>query len=555
MQKIILLFALLSYPLGSFAQGFQLHQQIKSEPQDYSSSHKSRLQRPWWAASNAEVLVAPCRSPVDVAKIERELAKKAALRRSSPVEVRKASFTTGSAELINAFKDLVTKYEFFGVEAEESEQINIQKTFSINPKCQDVLCASRIIFGEVRGPLVLYLRYQYGMNASHLVAKNAAKANRRELLSFLRAMSDFPKHLFPLESNKRMTRFKRGLTLQINDGRTLANARMNFFDGWEDLGLEGKIGRKDYVVTHEVGHVLGDALKLHGKQEWLDLSGWRETDEGPQHAGEHHFISGYSMTNPREDFAETLSAYRYSPEALKVLVPEKYDFMKHHVFGGLEYIGRQTCGTPERSPLYRQLEIIFGQAQNFTLKKLKKFSLKASPFYGEDLASYLSGKQSKKRFLKSLQAGLAYQVFIEEESSLTKFEKISRARHLGLVLKNTSFSLLNKQQMQKVSVSVLEEMKKLMAQAIFERRYLYYTRDAQGEQEIIQGCKEYSQYGIYSQELKKFLGNQRSFSKLKNYSSKLMFDYCTETIQKLGPSAKPEFSIALDYIKRRLEKH
>lgn len=528
---------------------------MKTAPHDYHSSHKSRPQRPWWGATNHDVLATPCRRAVDINKIHQELEKAALQERSDTLQIHGSYFSQGSTETLQAFKDLLTQYAYPGVEVKESEQINIQNTYSINPQCEDALCASKLIFGEERGPLILYLRYRYGMNASHLVTQNAAKINRRELLSFLRAMGDFPGHLFPLENNKQMIRFKRGYTLRIYDERTLANASMAFFDGWENLGLEGQTGRKDYVVTHELAHVLGESLQLHERQEWLDLSGWRETEDGPQHEGEHHFISGYSMTNPKEDFAETLAAYRYSPQALQAIVPQKYRFMKKYVFGGVEYLKQQHCAVPKNSPLYSQLETVLNQTQSFTLKKLKALTLEASPFYGEDLGSYLSGKQSKSKFLKALQSGLGPQVFIQQNPSLNKLEKYTRAKHINLALMNTDFSLLNKWESLKIYEAAVEKIKELMAKALYKRNYLYYTRDAQNEEELIKGCRDYSQFGIYSQSLKNFLGGHSSISKLKDFSRELMFDFCRKTIQKLGVASRPGLDETTNYINKRLVEY
>ena len=47
-------------------------------------------------------------------------------------------------------------------------------------------------------------------------------------------------------------------------------------------------------------------------------------------------VSNYGKTSPIEDFAESVTAYRYNPERLKDC-PSKYYYMKDFVFQGKEY--------------------------------------------------------------------------------------------------------------------------------------------------------------------------------------------------------------------------
>jgi len=55
------------------------------------------------------------------------------------------------------------------------------------------------------------------------------------------------------------------------------------------------------------------------------------------------FISGYAKTNPLEDIAESITAYRFNPKKLKELSPERYKYLKDRVFMGVEYLSDTQC--------------------------------------------------------------------------------------------------------------------------------------------------------------------------------------------------------------------
>ncbi|MEX1098953.1 MAG: hypothetical protein WEB87_00920, partial [Bacteriovoracaceae bacterium] len=57
----------------------------------------------------------------------------------------------------------------------------------------------------------------------------------------------------------------------------------------------------------------------------------------------HRCVSQYGETNPAEDFAESVAAYRYNPEALKNASLEKYEFIKNKVFQGVEFDSSEKC--------------------------------------------------------------------------------------------------------------------------------------------------------------------------------------------------------------------
>lgn len=116
------------------------------------------------------------------------------------------------------------------------------------------------------------------------------------------------------------------------------------------------------VLTHEIGHLV-DSGYLVG----LDTSDWSgfydfdtpvpssdnsslfyeicwDSETGRKtEAGRLDFVSGYSMTDPFEDFAETYAYYRlHGPEFRKLAsvdtaLSKKYEFMKSYVFDSQEF--------------------------------------------------------------------------------------------------------------------------------------------------------------------------------------------------------------------------
>ena len=72
---------------------------------------------------------------------------------------------------------------------------------------------------------------------------------------------------------------------------------------------------------------------------------WTSEKERKAQARDLDFVSGYSMTDPFEDFAETYAYYRlHGAEFRKIissseLLRQKYDFMKWYVFDGKDFGG------------------------------------------------------------------------------------------------------------------------------------------------------------------------------------------------------------------------
>lgn len=233
---------------------------------------------------------------------------------------------------------LTTRYDFIG--DEEQDQINIQNKYSINPNCEKVICAVKKIFGEKLGPKLLYMSKKFGLNGSDISFSNSSRLRGSEIDRMIRAAQDFPPSLFPMNTNKRYIKLKRGHSLNFSEPWVLANATIAFFDSWNDLGSNEKM---EYTAFHELAHYAGHELGLDDSPEWLSIGGWIEKDGKWTTSKDDKNVSIYGKLNPDEDFAESVAAYRYNPDLFKRISPEKYNYIKEVVFQGLEYTSSDKC--------------------------------------------------------------------------------------------------------------------------------------------------------------------------------------------------------------------
>lgn len=98
-------------------------------------------------------------------------------------------------------------------------------------------------------------------------------------------------------------------------------------------GIEGLLD----TVTHEVGHNTHAALMdtspgLAGEWEEMYASTLRKN-----RGDDLGFVSEYAKTSQFEDFAESYMTYVRDPGTLMFVSPEKYQFLRDHVFYGREY--------------------------------------------------------------------------------------------------------------------------------------------------------------------------------------------------------------------------
>ncbi|MFA5584733.1 MAG: hypothetical protein WDA09_11015, partial [Bacteriovoracaceae bacterium] len=281
----------------------------------------------WHAASDRDVKRAHCLRTKNFTEEEMKQWMKENDGKIIDSTVHGISFEGESEENINAFRHLTTALTYT-----RRPDPNRQKTFSSS--CKKVQCAMEEIFGKSTATQLLFMHRKFGMNGSHLSYVNADPWRKNELDTLLLALNDFPEGILPSQENKQMIRFKRGY-MRNGGENVIANAVMEFFDPFN----EQSIWQRRTTVTHEIAHVLALESKIAEDPQWLSLGDWEEKTkvEGGKTSSKNtspnrRAVSMYGEANHHEDFAEAVVAYRYNPQLLKSISPEKYELIKTVVF-------------------------------------------------------------------------------------------------------------------------------------------------------------------------------------------------------------------------------
>lgn len=98
------------------------------------------------------------------------------------------------------------------------------------------------------------------------------------------------------------------------------------------------VGELYDTISHEIGHNAEEHIPNGATNEWDNLYYDSSLDYVFSLGEDNRFVTDYATTSPEEDFAETYSFYINDPEMVQAICPEKYDFMKDHVFGGREFL-------------------------------------------------------------------------------------------------------------------------------------------------------------------------------------------------------------------------
>lgn len=104
------------------------------------------------------------------------------------------------------------------------------------------------------------------------------------------------------------------------------------------------------VFVHELGHIVDifylkkDILSADPSDRFYEIS-WDSYNTKKKEMKIPDFVSGYSLSNKYEDFAESFAFYIFHNEDFARLASEngilqqKYDFLRSYVFGKEEFIG------------------------------------------------------------------------------------------------------------------------------------------------------------------------------------------------------------------------
>ena len=296
----------------------------------------------WESASNSEIKNANClrKEPFSINEMNEWLeSQKSNLKVNK--QINGISFEDESPENLEAFFHLTTYVDILGVPDPKKNKIR-------SSKCKKVDCALKEIFGPEIGVQLHFMQAKFGLNGSHIVEEDSSAWKKEELDTVLLAISDFPDGIIPFEKSRTLVHAPRGL----GSDRTLANATITIFDLWNTQTPE----QKRSTVFHELAHAVGGVSEVDESIEWMELGGW--VSEGKMKNGKLEInaktskpetaVSQYGMTNEREDFAESVVAYRYNPNHLKEKSPQKYYLIKDTIFDGVEYTSKKACEEPYR---------------------------------------------------------------------------------------------------------------------------------------------------------------------------------------------------------------
>lgn len=296
----------------------------------------------WWAASPEQVRNAKCNNPTALSEKEmKKFLESKGTHNKVSESFHGMDFVDEDPYLLELLK-LLTTYSnpYDRLTGKDKEK---QTKFEIPQGCKKVMCAANSLFGEKNALRFLYTLGKYNMNMSHFQDEDLAPWETKEVDLILESLDDLPPTLFPFDEHRRLMHFKRGYAPQSGntpDGAVIANAQIMVFSYWETI-----LSKEEQMTTiiHEIGHNIGSRFELDDSKEWLDISGWEETEGKWKATKDDTIISEYGSTNPFEDFAESTLAYRYNGENLKKRSPEKYDFIKKYVYQGLEFDKEENC--------------------------------------------------------------------------------------------------------------------------------------------------------------------------------------------------------------------
>lgn len=272
-----------------------------------------------------------------------------------------------SEVLLDAFRELSTPLHHLGLGISTlKKKTSLQKDYNINPDCKSVECAMTKIWGEKMGTQILYIYLAHGFNSSEHSYLHSTRFTEEEMEDVLLALGDLPTQYkkigwHPNERGIKKERLERasmerpkGQRLSrftatgLGGNKQIADATISLLELWTTQSR----AKRQYTIYHEISHNI--ATHLHGldlSEEWLKLSGWKKTSEealfDPNETWKKNedacFVSGYASEKPQEDFAESLTAYRYVSARFKEECPAKYKFIKEKVYNNQEYLSSSHC--------------------------------------------------------------------------------------------------------------------------------------------------------------------------------------------------------------------
>lgn len=522
---------------------------------NYSLSHEDSDDGNYWSSSVEQIKNAACRRPM--LEGSELIGQLESLQKNSPLISQKIlgiNFINQNETLLNNFKQLVITDDEF-IQVPEIDSVILLRAAN----CNSVICAVKAIFGEKVGPKILFLKAKYGFNASHLVHENSFLVTEREINAMISAVAQYPDFIFPLVENKnnKMTKFTPNETLELYEydtQETLANATISLFDGWSSLSSE----MMEYIVFHEIAHKLGRYLNLDHSVYWSAIS---KCQDGSKEC----YVSTYAAKDQFEDFAESVTAYRYNSQALKKASAAKYKFIRETVFRNHEFINKENCQQTKLWDVGIAKSLISGDSINNFISSTTEHAPLSFAFCPNELITYLLSP-SKLSSDDMYNCYLKYQVsahipgyFLklldptthDEDYRLLIESALIRTNGIELVIDELKQSSISTDEKLKIKFlnwqeTLLDQINKkiLIDLSVMSNRknYLYQTslRDAKyrSNEEF---CVNWASYGenekkygnqVFSEVITEFT-HQSLLSNTKRHSlSKLLYDVCLNLMKQ-----------------------
>lgn len=220
--------------------------------------------------------------------------------------------------------------------------------------CQDVSCALSALVGPELAPRMLLLAMQYGYMTSDLGSEADRRWTARELDVVLAALADLPQDWFGPADGRYRILLHRHTEAAIRVGAMAPSAGflvalagdgypgVLIADGWDRINSR----ERRVVMVHELAHELQRTSPSRWRSTWRKaMKADRALARAAQAASS---VSIYADTETGEDFAESIAAYRYLPDLLRVRAPTRYAFLKDTVFKGAEYASEAGCRSEPR---------------------------------------------------------------------------------------------------------------------------------------------------------------------------------------------------------------
>jgi hypothetical protein len=380
--------------------------------------------RDWFAAPEDKIKNAFCRKGYPTLAEQEKVIKTLSSGKIKESETINGIALRDTPEMLALFNELTTLSQTDDHSPEEN--VSLDKKFQIGSNCQTVRCAMGVMFGDKRATEMLYMKHRYGLNISPLVKNGMQGFSAAELEHLKKAIMDFPPHILPLADGKTCTRLHDDFSLGLG---VLANATITFAKDWTKYSPE----RMQSTVFHEMAHNFGSEKNLDQDPDWLKISGWEQKEDDWSSSSEK-FVSSYSAQNPYEDFAESMVAYRYDPEALKKASPEKYSFIKERVFAGAEYLSAKDC--QKKNSLEVSIQKTKNARDRLDISKISpKMKKQLVGYCGTDSLEFFINRNYNK-FNECLEGAIAIELAKEQ------FKK-DNPKISSEVIENQIFSKLN----------------------------------------------------------------------------------------------------------------